>query len=88
MSKDENTPIQKILLNNRNDNKILKQEIINHIYSFPEKKIIVINDIHFSDNFLIYIDKIEHATIDENSDEYLRYMDISKSQITNELFST
>ena len=85
LSKDELVKIQKIHLNNLNDDKILKKEIVNQIYTFPEKKIIVVSDLGFSENYLIYIDKIEHATIDENSDEYLRYMDISKSQITNEI---
>ena len=42
----------------------------------------------FSENFLIYIDKIENVTIKENSDEYQKYLDLSKIKITNELYNT
>ena len=38
-SKNENTPIQKIYLENINDNKILESGIVNQIYNFPEKKV-------------------------------------------------
>ena len=88
LSKDENTPVQKITLESRNDNKILKKDLISHIYGFPEKKIIVIHDINFSENFLIYIDKIENVTIKENSDEYQKYLNLSRIKITEELYNT
>ena len=88
LSKDENAPIIKITLENQNDNTILKKDFISHIYSFPEKKIIVVNDMSFSENFLIYIDKIENVTIKENSDEYQKYLDLAKIKITGELYNT
>ena len=88
LSKDENAPIIKITLENQNDNTVLKKDLISHIYSFPEKKIIVVNDMSFSENFLIYIDKIENVTIKENSDEYQKYLDLSKIKITGELYNT
>ena len=88
LSKDENVPIKKIILENQNDDKILKKELISYIYAFPEKKIIVVTDINLSKNLLIYIDNIEHATIKENSDEYQKYLDLSKVKITNELYNT
>ena len=81
-------PIKKITLENQNDNKVLKKDLISHIYSFPEKEIIVVNDMGFSENFLIYIDKIKNATIKENSDEYQKYLDLSKINITNGLYNT
>ena len=40
LSKDENVNIQKINLDSRNDNKILKKDVINQVYSFPENKLI------------------------------------------------
>ena len=88
LSKDENAPIIKITLENQNDNTVLKKDLISHIYSFPEKKIIVVNDMSFSENFLIYIDKIENVTIKENSDEYQKYLNLSKIKITDELYNT
>jgi len=88
LSRDENAPIKKITLKNQNDDVILKKELISHIYSFPEKKIIAITDISLSENLLIYIDNIEHVTIKENSDEYQKYLNLSKKKITNELYNT
>ena len=76
------------LVENQNDNTVLKKDLISHIYYFPEKKIIVVNDMSFSENFLIYIDKIENVTIKENSDEYQKYLDLAKIKITGELYNT
>ena len=46
------------------------------------------SDISFSENFLVYIDKIENVNIKDNSEEYLKYLDLSKIKITNELYNT
>ena len=43
---------------------------------------------NFSENFLVYIDKIENVNIRDNSEEYLKYLDLSKIKITNELYNT
>ena len=88
LSKDKNVNIKKISLDNQNDDKILKKEIVNQIYTFPEKKVIIVNDIGLSENFLIYIDKIKNVTIDENSEEYQKYFNLSKNQIVSELYNT
>ena len=88
LSKNENVNIKKISLNNLNDDKILKKEIVKQIYTFPEKKVIIVNDIGLSENFLIYIDKIKNVTIDENSEEYQKYFNLSKNQIVSELYNT
>ena len=45
-------------------------------------------DISLSENLLIYIDKIENVTIKENSDEYQKYLDLSRIKITEELYNT
>ena len=87
-SKNKNTPIQKISIENLNDTKILKEQIINQVYTFPEKKIILAHNIEFTENFLIYIDKIINVTIDQNSDEYEKYFKLSKIAMTNEIFNT
>ena len=88
LSKDKNLTIKKIHLKNQNDTNMLKAEFLNQIYFYPEKKIIVAHDISLTENFLVYIDKIEHATIDEKSDEYKKYLSMSKMKISNELFNT
>ncbi len=88
LSKNENINIKKINLKSRNDNELLKKIVVNHIYKFPEKKIIIVHDINFSENYLVFIDKIENATIDENSDEYQKYLDLSRSIIVKELYNT
>ena len=88
LSKDENVSIKKINLKNRNDDSILKKDLISHIYAFSEKKIFVVSDINFLENFLVYIDKIENVNIKYDSEEYLKYFDLSKVKITNELYNT
>ena len=69
MSKDRNVIIKDIKLENQNDDKVLKKELINQIYAFPEKKVIIVADIGFKENFLIYIDKIEKL-LEENKAYY------------------
>ena len=88
LSKDENVVIRKVRFENRNDNNVLKQELINQIYAFSEKKVIVVADIEFSENFLIYIDKIENVSIDENSENYEKYFNLSKDRIAADLYNT
>ena len=88
LSKNENVNIKKINLKNRNDDKVLKKEAVDQVYSFAEKKIIVVNEIGFSENYLIYIDKIENVTIDKNSEEYQKYLNLSKIKIARDLYNT
>jgi len=88
LSRNENVPVKKITLENASDNKILKKELISQVYNSPEKRIIVVSDIKFSENFLIYIDKIESVNIKESSSEYQKYLNLSKIKITNELYNT
>ena len=88
LSNKENVPIKMISLKNQNDDQVLKKELINQIYSFSEKKVIVVHDIEFAENFLIYIDKIENVTINKNSQEYKKYLNLSKLNIANELYNT
>ena len=80
--------IKKISLKNQNDNKTLKQELLNEIYSAPEKKVIIVHDLDMTENYLIYIDKIENVTIDEKSEEYTKYLNLSRKKIANNLFIT
>ena len=88
LSKKENIEIKKIKLNGKNDNKTFKAGIIEQIYSFPEKKIIVVNDIGLVENYLVYVNEIENKNIDEKSDEYIKYQGLSKIKITSDLYNT
>ena len=88
LSIDENVSVQKIILENQNDNKLIKEELVNQIYLAPAKKVIVINDINLTENFLIYVDKIENVTIEKNSENYQKYQNLAKIKITSELYNT
>ena len=88
LSKDELVNIQKINLKNKNDDKVLKKEIVNQIYAFSQKKIIVVSDLSFSESYLIYIDKVENVTIKNSSTEYQKYLNLSRIKITNDLYET
>ena len=88
LSKENDLQIKNVKLENINDNKLLEKDLVNEIYSYPEKKIFVAHDLTLAKNFLIYIDKIENVKINENSDEYKKYLNLSKSEIANELLNT
>ena len=88
LSKDHNINIEKITINNRNDSKILKKELVKEIYTFPEKKVIVASDIGLTENYLIYIDNIEHRSIAKDSEEYEKYFNLSKDEMTSNIFNT
>jgi hypothetical protein len=87
-SKNQNVSIQKITLDNLNDAKTLDDHIVSKIYTFPEKEVNLIFNAELTENFLVYIDEVMNASIDENSDEYEKYFNLSKISITNELFNT
>ena len=55
---------------------------------FRKKKINLVNDIGLTENYLIYIDKIVNVSIDDKSDEYEKYLHLSKTKIKNRLFNT
>ena len=86
--KEENVIIRKVNLESQNDDSILKKELVYQIYSFSEKKVVVIADIGLSESYLIYVDKIENTSINQNSDDYRKYYDLSKVEITNSLYKT
>ena len=88
ISKDKNVKITKIKLLSQNDTKILKKGIIKQIYSFAENRIIVVNDLGLEENYLIYIDKIKNVKINENSDDYQKYLNLARIKIVNDLYNT
>ena len=88
LSKDSLTEIDKINLENQNDDKILDKQIVRQIYSHPEKKIIVVSDLGFSKNYLIYINKIINVRLNNESEEYQKYLNLSKARIIANLYDT
>ena len=88
LSKNENVNIQKVKLENRTDDKIIKKELLNQIYAYPEKKVIVVADIGFTENYLIYIDKIENVSINHNSKDYKKYFNLANVRMKNNLYNT
>ena len=88
LSKDKNVVIKKVRIENQNDNKFFKQELINQIYSFGKNKVIIVADTSFSEIFLIYIDKIENALINKNSQDYNKYFNLSKTKMISNLSNT
>ena len=85
---NENVNIQEISLKSLNDDKILTKEIVNQIYKYPEKSIIVIHDINLEKNFLVHINLIEKIKINEETEEYNKFSKVSKIRITTGLFNT
>jgi len=88
LSKDKNLSIKNITLNSQSDSSILKENLVGQIYSYPEKRVFMAHDINLTENYLVYINKILHANIDVDSDEYKKYLNLSKTKITSRLFNT
>jgi len=87
-SKDKNVAIRKVKIKNLNDKKVLEGNLITEIYSYPEKSVIVANDLNFSKNYLVYIDKVTNKEIDKNSADYNKYLDLAKISMLNDLYNT
>ena len=47
-----------------------------------------IADIGMSESYLIYVDKIENVSINQNSNDYNKYFDLSKANMTSGLYNT
>ena len=88
LSKDENVPIYKVALKRLNDDEKLKKDVVEQIYGHPNKKVIAITDVAFSENYLVYVDSIENAQIEENSEDYVKYSNFAKKIIENDLYNT
>ena len=88
LSKEINSPIKKINLKNRNDDKILKKEVVEQIYNFAEKNLIVVHSIGLKENYMIYIDKVENVNIEKKSNDYDKYLEISKKDLYDNLLNT
>jgi len=88
LAKDENVDIKKMRLNNQNDDKTLNKQILNQIYSHPEKRVILVHSIDFSEIYLVYTNKVENVKISNSSDEYKKYLFLSQTKIVNDLYNS
>ena len=68
--------------------KILEEYLVRRIYSTTEKEILLLHDFELTKNFLIYVEKIENVSIDEKTEEFKQYSNISKIKLANKLFNT
>ena len=84
----EDLKVEKFKIENANDFTLLKEELVNEIYSFVKNKVVLVNDIFLLENYLIFINKIENVSIDTNSKEYEKYAKLSEIKITNGLYNT
>ena len=87
-SKKENSPIKKISIKKKNDNSLLKQNLVDQIYSFPKKKVVVISEFDLSENYLVYIDNIKNKTITKNSEDYNKYLRLTKLEMINRVYNS
>ena len=88
LSKDTNSDVKKIKIDNINDDKILKKEIVSQIYKLPEKKVMLVYDLTFSEVYMVYTDKVENVSIKENSDDYNKYLNLYKVNLTSKILNT
>jgi peptidyl-prolyl cis-trans isomerase D len=84
--KKENTAAKKIFLKSLNDNEQLSENLVQQIYSYPEKKVILVADIGLSEVYLVYIDKVENVTIAKESEDYKKYLKLSKAKMITDLY--
>ena len=80
--------IIKLRLDSQNDDENLDKGIVKQIYSHPEKKTIIVADVGLENSYLVFIDKVENIHIQENSEDYKKYFNLSKSKIKNDLYNT
>ena len=84
----EDLTVNEILINSKNDDTNLKKSLIDQIYKYPKNNVIVATGIDMKESYLIYIDEIENTSIDDNSENYKTYYDISKVKMITDIYNT
>ena len=85
--KKEGIAAKKIFLENLNDNKELTENLVKQIYSYPEEKVILVADMGLSEVYLVYIDEVENVTISKESEDYKKYLKLSKAKMVTDLYA-
>ncbi len=87
-SNNENAKVESVVLKNINDTSTFNEDVLSQIYRYPEKKVIIVNEIGFLENYLIYIDEIENVKIKDKTEDYMKYEGLSKIKIIGDLYNT
>ena len=87
-SNEKNAAIKVVNIENQNDDKLLKKEIVNQIYTHPKNKVIVVADMNFDEVYLVYIDNIQNASINEKDEDFKKYFNLSRVKILNSVYNT
>jgi len=85
--KEENAIAKKISIQNLNDNKQLSENLVKQIYTYPEKKVILVADMGLSEVYLVYVDKVKNVTISRESKEYKKYLKLSEAKMITDLYA-
>ena len=88
LSNEKNLIIKNIKFESQNDDKILKKDLVSQIYLYPEKKVMIVTDIGLSENFLVYINKIDNVSINKSAKDYNEYLNLSKVKIADSMYNT
>ncbi len=88
LSKNEGVVIKNIKLSNQSDEKIFKKQMVNQIYSYPGKRVVLINSLDYSEIYLVYTNKIENVKIKYDSEEYKKYLNLSQARIVKDLYNS
>ena len=88
LAKKESVAIKKVNLSNLNDDKVLKKEIVEQIYTFPEKRVFIVADISLLENYLVYINEIKNESIGQNAKDYDKYLNFAQKKMTSSLYNT
>jgi len=87
-SVNENVKIQEIRLESINDKNILKKDIVAQIYKYPNKSVIIVNDLDLVENYLVFIENVEKVKVKTDANEYKKYFNLAKVQMMSSLYNT
>jgi peptidyl-prolyl cis-trans isomerase D len=85
---DKNLAVERIKFENKNDNKILKGDFLNKVYSAPLKKVTLLHDVNNINSYLVYVDKIVNVNIGKQAEDYKNYFDFAEKSIASSLLNT
>ena len=83
-----NLLIKNLKIENLNDEKNFKKDVVKKIYKMHEKKINIISNTNLSENFIVYLNKINNKKINLGDKNYERYVFQTNNKIKNEIYQT
>ena len=87
-SKDKDIEIQKTIISGINDNKILENIIVDQIYKYPKKRVVLAASNNLESIYLIYVDKIENVSIEQEPKKLNDYIKNSRFELVSSIYST